>query len=57
MKFGEAIDRCRSSAIQQFVGSLNERKAKKGIFITSSYFADPVQTFEVKRVNNDFFEE
>jgi len=77
-------------AIQQFVGSLNERKAKKGIFITSSYFAQPakeyvdkvdvkivlidghrlaelmydynlgvetVQTFEVKRVNSDFFED
>jgi restriction system protein len=77
-------------AIQQFVGSLNERKAKKGIFITSSYFADtvkeyvqkvdvkivlidgvrlaelmyeynlgvePVQTFEVKRVNSDYFED
>lgn len=76
-------------AIQQFVGSLNERRAQKGIFITSSYFAQPakeyvekvdmkiilidglrlaqlmydhslgvetVQTFDVKRVNSDFFE-
>lgn len=76
-------------AIQQFVGSLNERKAKKGIFITSSFFAAPakeyvqkidvkivlidglklaelmynynlgveiIQTFDVKRVNSDYFE-
>lgn len=37
-------------AIQQFVGSLNERKAKKGIFITSSYFANTVKDY-VDRVD------
>jgi restriction system protein len=38
-------------AIQQFVGSLNERKSKKGIFITSSYFSkeakDSIKNFDV----------
>lgn len=35
-------------AIQQFVGSLNERKAKKGIFITSSYFASSAKEYVEK---------
>lgn len=37
-------------ALQQFVGSLNERKAKKGIFITSSYFTSEAIQF-VDRVD------
>jgi restriction system protein len=38
-------------AIQQFIGSLNEQKSKKGIFITSSYFSkeakDSIKNFDV----------
>ena len=32
-------------ALQQFVGSLNERKAKKGIFITTSQFSNEAREF------------
>lgn len=37
-------------AIQQFVGSLNERKAKKGIFITTSTFTSEAVEY-VKRID------
>lgn len=34
--------------IQKFVGSLNERKTKKGIFITTSHFADSANEYVQK---------
>jgi restriction system protein len=37
-------------AIQQFVGSLNERKSKKGIFITSSAFSGEAKEY-VKKID------
>jgi restriction system protein len=37
-------------AIQQFVGSLNERKSKKGIFITSSAFSKEAKDY-VKKID------
>ncbi len=38
-------------AIQQFVGSLNERKAKKGLFITTSHFTDDAAEY-VQRIDS-----
>lgn len=38
-------------AIQQFVGSLNEKKSKKGIFITSSYFSKEAKE-SIKNLND-----
>lgn len=44
---GAAVGR---PAIQQFVGSLNERKAKKGLFITTSHFSSDAQEY-VNRID------
>lgn len=44
---GAAVGR---PAIQQFVGSLNERKAKKGLFITTSHFSSDAHEY-VNRID------
>lgn len=44
---GSAVGR---PAIQQFVGSLNERKAKKGLFITTSHFSSDAHEY-VNRID------
>lgn len=44
---GAAVGR---PAIQQFVGSLNERKAKKGLFITTSHFSPDAHEY-VNRID------
>lgn len=46
-RFGEGNPVGRPS-IQQFVGSLNERKSKKGIFITSSTFSKEAREYTKK---------
>ncbi len=38
--------------IQKFVGSLNSKKANKGVFVTTSYFTDPAITEAEKTTYN-----
>jgi restriction system protein len=38
--------------IQKFVGSLNSKKANKGVFVTTSYFTDPAITESEKTTYN-----
>jgi len=42
--------------IQKFAGALLGKKARRGIFITTSTFTT-AQSYEVKRIDSDYFSE